>query len=165
MAVFKDSKGREWTVTVDTTTVKPVRAATEVDLLDTSGRMLERLADEPSLLVDVLWVLCSDEAKQRGVSDVQFGQALVGDSIDAATTALMEAVTDFFPSRKRDVLRRASAMADRVRQKGTDMAMAKIDNPELEAKLLATMEAEMDEKLRTLLSRFDVATPTPESAE
>ena len=165
MAVFRDAKGRDWTVTVDTTTVKPVREALQVDLLDTTGRTLERLADDPSLLVDVLWVLCRDEAKERGVSDVQFGQALVGDSIDAATNALMEAVTDFFPSRKRDVLRRASAMAERVRQKGTELAMSKIENPDLEAKLLATMEAEMDEKLRTLLSRFDVATPTPESAE
>jgi hypothetical protein len=164
MAVFRDAKGRDWTVVVDTTTVKPVRESLQIDLLDTSGRTLERLADEPALLVDVLWVLCRDEAKERGVTDIQFGQALVGDSIDAATAALMEAVTDFFPSRKRDVLRRASAMAERVRQKGTDLALAKIENPELEAKLLATMEAEMDEKLRTLVTRIGDATPMPASA-
>jgi hypothetical protein len=164
MAVFRDAKGRDWTVVVDTTTVKPVRESLQIDLLDTSGRTLERLADEPALLVDVLWVLCRDEAKERGVTDIQFGQALVGDSIDAATAALMEAVTDFFPSRKRDVLRRAAAMAERVRQKGTDMALAKIENPELEAKLLATMEAEMDEKLQTLVTRLGDAMPTPESA-
>lgn len=165
MRAFKDSQGREWFLNVNTGTVKNVRAARDVDLLDTTGEVYERLADDPVLLVDVLWLLCQEQAQKVGLTDAQFGEGLVGDAIEDATTALMGAIADFTPSRKRAVVLKGAELMTRVRQKGTEIALGKIGDPELEKKLLSMMEAEMDEQLRQLLTRSSSATSVPASSE
>ncbi|MDD4890608.1 MAG: hypothetical protein PHU85_11855 [Phycisphaerae bacterium] len=165
MRAFKDSQGREWLLNVNTATVKTVRAARDVDLLDTTGEVYERLADDPVLLVDVLWLLCQEQAHKVGLSDAQFGEGLVGDAIEEATAALMGAIADFTPSRKRVVVLKAADLMIRVRQKGTEMALGKIGDPSLEGKLLSMMEQEMDEQIRQLLTRSSSATSAPASSE
>ncbi|MFO7971921.1 MAG: hypothetical protein R6U40_09240, partial [Desulfobacterales bacterium] len=66
---------------------------------------LERLADDPVLLVDVLYVLCEEQAQRDGVSDEDFGRGLRGDALDAAARAFLEALADFCPSRKARLIR------------------------------------------------------------
>ncbi|MBA3936833.1 MAG: hypothetical protein H0X38_05175 [Planctomycetes bacterium] len=108
MRSFTDTLGRTWTVTITVATVKRVRALCDVDLLAVAGGdLLERLATDPVLLADVLYAVVEDEAKQRQLSDVDFGRALVGDTIARATSALLETIVDFFPNPKRGVLRTA----------------------------------------------------------
>ena len=58
MKPFNDSASRTWEVTVNVGAVRRVRDILGVDLMDVAGGdLLERLADDPVLLVDVLIVL------------------------------------------------------------------------------------------------------------
>ena len=99
MSKFTDAKGRDWTVAITTGAIKTVRQRLDVDLVDLNQSTMERLADDFVLLVDVLWVLCEQQAanKQPPVDAEDFGESLVGDPIEAACSALTEAIADFFP--------------------------------------------------------------------
>ena len=98
MKSFTDNMGRAWTLVVNVATVKRVRALCGVDLNSVievedgkpSAKLLERLSSDPVLLVDVLYAVCKPECDRLGVSDEDFGSAMAGDSVDAATQALLE---------------------------------------------------------------------------
>jgi hypothetical protein len=100
MKTFKDNADRTWTIVVHVTAVKRCRALAEVDLyglVNDGLQGLGRLLGDPVALVDVLYVLCKDEADKRGVTDEDFGRAMAGDAIEHATKAFLEELTDFFP--------------------------------------------------------------------
>ena len=103
---FKDSTGREWRLVINVNEVKRVRAALGIDLANviSIGKdgavvdgFIDRLANDPCLLVDILWVLVEAQAKEAGISDVEFGSSLAGESIETATRAFLDELVDFFP--------------------------------------------------------------------
>jgi len=111
MASFVDNSKREWTVRFTNTENRRLRDALGVNLPDgfdlkknEHRDIIAELAD-PLFLADVLYVICRPQCDERGVSDEEFGESLIGDVIDDATTALLEALCDFFPKKKRVVLR------------------------------------------------------------
>ena len=77
------------------------------------------------------------------VSDADFGRALSGDVIDAATTALLEELIDFFPSRRRAILRQAWEKVVKVKSRLEDQADERartlLADPKLEEQLMATL--------------------------
>jgi len=165
MAKFVDADGRPWSVRETVGAIKDVRDEIDVDLADIRGETLDRIAEDPVLLVDVLWLLCQEQAKGKEVSAKQFGESLVGDAIDAAAAALVEAICDFFPSRRRTLLRKVTEKTAEVREKADRLAMAKIADPELERKLTEAMQARMEAELERALTRFALRTNSPESSE
>ncbi len=91
MPKFIDKRKRDWTIHVDAASIKNVCEVLGVDLGDRAS--FKRLADDPVLLCNVLFVLCEDQAKERGISDVQFGRLLAtGNVIAHATKALIRAM-------------------------------------------------------------------------
>jgi len=104
MSRFTDTAGRDWIVAVNVFSIKRVRVALEIDLTqvyDADGTdILTRLANDPVALVDVLYVLCRDQAVERDLSDEDFARAVAGDVIDQATGAFVEAMIHFFPHRQ-----------------------------------------------------------------
>jgi len=130
MRTFNDNAGRSWSLALNVWTVKKVRDLLGVDLLDLGGEsatgssdkkpgLLFRLIADPVLLVDVLYVVCKDQADGAGVTDEQFGRAMGGDAIDAATKAFLEELADFTPSprdraRARKVIETTWAMIDKA---------------------------------------------------
>ena len=127
MRTFNDNAGRTWSLTLNVWTVKKVRDLLGVDLLDLGGEaatrdkpgLLFRLIADPVLLVDVLYVVCKDQADEASVTDEQFGRAMGGDAIDAATKAFLEELADFTPSprdraRARKVIETTWAMIDKA---------------------------------------------------
>ena len=77
MKTFTDNTGRTWTLSVTVGTIKRVRALCGVDLANIitmeSGKtpnvgLLERLAADPVLLVDVLFAVCKPEADTKGIT-------------------------------------------------------------------------------------------------
>lgn len=100
MKVFTDNAGRAWTIAVHVAAVKRVRGLLGLDLyslVDDRFEGLGKLLSDPVGLVDVLYVLCKDEADRLGVTDEDFGRAMAGDAIEHASSAFLEEFTDFFP--------------------------------------------------------------------
>jgi len=117
MATFADAAGREWVVDIDVAALRRVRKRLDLNLMDAiGGETLGRLADDPVLLVDVLYVLCQEQAERDGISDEAFGRAMRGDALDAAAGAFLEALADFCPSRKAALLRKLVAKGEEAQE-------------------------------------------------
>ena len=152
MRTFNDNAGRTWSLTLNVWTVKKVRDLLGVDLLDLGGEsasaqkpgLLYRLIADPVLLVDVLYVVCKDQADGASVTDEQFGRAMGGDAIDAATKAFLEELADFTPSpRDRARARKVIATTWAMIEKAQDVldARAEKELPAAVETLLAEMSA------------------------
>lgn len=72
MKTFTDNKDRVWEVELNIRQMKRVRDVLGIDLVNVisankdgtvSTDTLERVANDPILLVDILWVLCEGQAK------------------------------------------------------------------------------------------------------
>lgn len=128
MRTFTDTHGRIWTIAITIDAVKRVRALTGTDLLAVAGGdLLERLSSDPVLLADVLYAVVKPEANAQQVSDTDFGRALAGDAIGAATTALLQDVVDFFPAPKRALLAKALGKLQDVQAMALAAASARVD--------------------------------------
>ena len=147
MKSFTDNTGRTWTLAVNVGTIKRVRALCDVNLaniITISGTtpkvdLLERLGNDPVLLVDVLYAAVKPEADTKGISDQEFGQAMSGDAIEMATTALLDEVIDFFPETKRKVFRKILDATRRFEAKSKAALQTLLDDPALDGKIDAAL--------------------------
>jgi len=148
MQKFTDARGRDWSIEINVATAKRVKKALDVDLLGAlDGTLLQRLAGDPCLLCDVLYVLVQDQCTAQQVSDEQFGEGLAGEAIEHAGTALLEELVDFFPPAKRQILRDVLARLDDLQEKTAAAATERIKGPAMEqalAALLSRADAEME---------------------
>ena len=143
MAEFRDNEGRTWLVQVTTTTLKRVKSLLNMDLgkMAVDGSLYKVLADDPILLCDLLYAICKPEADERKLSDEDFGRGLAGDAIDAATTALMEGLIDFFPKGRRELHRKALAKFRTLEARAIRSAEDRIDSDELDKELDRRLES------------------------
>jgi hypothetical protein len=136
MKTFADTAGRTWTVAINVDAIKRVRGLVDVNLLEiVDGKLLERLVADPILLCDTVYAVCKPQADAAGVSDEDFGRSMGGDSIDLATTALLEELVGFFPSGRRAVLAKALTKLWAFESKALLAASARLDDPRLDERL------------------------------
>ena len=149
MKSFTDNLGRAWTLVVNVATIKRVRALCNVDLNSIieveedgkpSAKLLERLSSDPVLLVDVLYAVCKPECDRLGVSDEDFGSAMAGDSVDAATQALLDEVIDFFPEAKRRAFRKILSASRRFGEAAKKRLAELLEDKGLEDALVSELE-------------------------
>ena len=150
MKVFKDSNGQDWQIILNVLQMKRVRAALGIDLvnvitLDKDGAvkvdLIDRIANDPCLLVDILWVIVEGQARAIGVTDEQFGSALVGDAIERATAAFLDELVDFFPGARRLFLKKAVDLARKYAGEWTTVLAKALESPELEKKIAESMSS------------------------
>ena len=166
MSAFKDNESKDWILAVDAPTIRAVRKECDgLDLASLDDKPYQLLSNDVVLLVDVLWVICREQAIARDVTDIQFGQRLVGDAIDRATAALLEAITDFFPQSQRSLLSSLVQKNKTVREKAMALTMARIDDPRLMPAMEAAMTERLDKELNDALTRLNSAKSTPELLE
>jgi len=145
MRTFKDNAGRQWSVEINVAALKRVRGLTGTDLMQViEGTLIEKLIRDPILLCDIVYAICKPEADTRTppVSDEEFGKAMAGDAIEAATTAVLEELVAFCPSpRDRANLGRVLQATTKVMERARDLVEKKLDSGELDRladRLLAT---------------------------
>jgi len=162
MRTFKDNAGRTWTVDINVATLKRVRGLTGVDLMQViEGTLIEKLIRDPVLLCDVVYAVCKPEADAATppVSDEEFGKAMAGDAIEAATTAVLEELVGFCPSpRDRANLGRVLQATKKVMDRARDLVEKKLDSGELDRladRLLETAGASSTSALEPSASTRD----------
>lgn len=150
MRTFKDNAGRTWSVSLNVLQMKRIRARLGIDLvnviaLEPDGKvkvdLVDRIATDPCLLVDILWVCVEDEAKVAGVSDEDFGRSLAGDSIECATAAFLDELVDFFPGAKRLFLKKAVELSRKFAGDATEALGKALEDPELERRVEESMRS------------------------
>jgi len=97
--------------------------------------------------VNILYILCREQAETYGVSDVQFGRGMAGGILELATTALLKELVSFFPSQKRRVLTKALEKMKEGEGLAMTKAIEKIDKLNLQEefeKLEKKLEAQQN---------------------
>ena len=129
MASFRDNEKNIWDLSITVNTLKRLKEI-DVDLMGDLNKMLEKMASDPILLCDILYVTCQKQADERKMSDVDFGEMLVGDVIEHATEAFVEALINFIPARRGKLLRAMMAKGQEIAQieeKQVEKAIAELD--------------------------------------
>jgi len=142
MSKITDKKGREWSIEIDLVTIRRVRKGLDINLLElvVPDSDLPLVLSDPVTLGDVLYVLCSDQATDRGVSDEDFGRALSPESLEAATIAIMEGVVNFSPPPLRPALQKALEKAKRFEADQKKKAKLMMESQEFDAMLEEAVE-------------------------
>ena len=150
MRNFKDNRGRSWQIALNVYEMKRVRSILGVDLVNVialgkDGKvqvdLIDRIANDPCLLVDILWVLVEAEAKEQGVSDVDFGSSLAGAAIEEATKAFLDELVDFFPGARRLFLKKAVEVSRQFGEEMTAVLEKTLADPEFEKRLKESMNS------------------------
>lgn len=146
---YKDNKGREWHVDVNATSLKRVRALTGENIGGDFVSSIQRLGADVVLLCDVLFAICEPQAKAAGVSDIDFGEALAGDALGAASDALIGALRDFIPHpAHRAIVDRVLETQAVAAERMADVIAAKIEMlPRTVERIVADAGRDMDEAL------------------
>ena len=149
MRQFTDTKERVWKVELNVRQMKRVRDILGIDLVNViqAGKdgavatdTLDRVANDPILLVDILWVLCEGQAKAAGVTDDDFGSSLAGDSIADATRAFLDELVDFFPGARRLFLKKAVDLARKYETENLGLLEKALASPEFEERLKTSLQ-------------------------
>ena len=142
MKTFTDNAGRSWNISVTVDAIKRVRSLLDVDLMEAAaGKLIQQLADNPVLLCDVIYCIVKPQADEREITDEDFGKAMAGDAIDQATSAFLEDLVNFFPSRKREMLQKVLVKLKNLEAIAAEVINKRLDSPELETQMRAELES------------------------
>jgi hypothetical protein len=145
MKTFHDNAGRTWCISINVFAVKRVRALLSIDLyalIDEEMKGLAKLLGDPCSLVDVIFVLCSDEAGKLGITDEDFGRSMAGDAILRATDAFLAELVDFFPDPKvRGALQKVIEVSKKIRNVGLDRVDVILDGIDIESEVQKLTES------------------------
>ena len=142
MQYVKDINNFQWEIKVNINTLKRIKALCDIDLMELisvnekTGEMntalLERLSNDPVLLVDLLYATCKPQADEKNMTDEQFAEVWAGDQIEFAVNALMEEIINFFPEAKRKLWQKINQASKITAQKEKDELLKELDKISLE---------------------------------
>lgn len=148
MKTFSDRQGRSWTIEINYTSLRRVKAATGVDLtrlVDPKSDVMGQLTGDPFILFDCLVALLQPQLDDKGITAEQLGESLDEESADKAAVALIEAAIDYFQEGKRMLLKRAFAKvttaAQRRQTASLDQALRAVESPEFEQAIETALDA------------------------
>lgn len=100
MATFKDTAGDEWAVRLTAAALGRLRTDAGVSLVAaTFAEQVGKLYDEePDRFGRCLWVLCRKQAEAGGLAEDDFADRLDGPTVQAALSAVFDALADFYLS-------------------------------------------------------------------
>jgi hypothetical protein len=114
MKTFKDNKGREWPVTINTSALKRVRDELGVNLGNeiTLHESWVKLRGDNLFVIEAAWSIIRPLAEPKNVTADDFADSMAGDAIGPCADAIMEGLQDFFRSPAiRHALQRVNAVA------------------------------------------------------
>lgn len=169
MASFRDTAEREWTVSLDAPTCLLIRSDCDPDfMLEKEGRegTYDRLCGDPVLLCRVIYLICKRQLAGHKTTEEQFYLDVLGngDTIDEASQALLDAMLLFTPKRSREMAKAIATKTNRMAELAQAKVMARMNDPALEADMLAAMDAMLDQTLEKLKTRLSSATNSPGTA-
>jgi len=128
MRTFKDSAGREWTISMTIGSAQRVRDLLKINLMlleEGTPPLMSRLGD-PFLLANIIFCLIKPQADEKGITDIAFGESLGGDAFFNAHMAFIGELSDFYQSLTRTDLVRTLAQMQVLMKGAVARAEAKI---------------------------------------
>ena len=116
MKSFTDKNGESWDLDLNIGAAMRLKSRLDIDIenvvtFDKSNNpedvsLLERIAEDSILLFNVIFILCEKQVQDRKLTQEQFAERFTGDTIEAATDALLDEIVNFSRPAKRKVLQR-----------------------------------------------------------
>lgn len=164
---FEDGRQRTWSLELDALAVEAIRADVDPEFLRGNPQeTFARLGNDPAQLCHVVYVLCRDQLRERGIEQKDFYFALRGsETLDRAWEAVAAAIVGFIPSRAAKVIAALLTKERKIAELGTEQILARIEDPRFVAAMLSRLTAETDQNLSEIgLTLSDSATATPDSS-
>lgn len=96
---FKDSKGDVWKLILTVGTIEDIKAEAGIDLdemVNSPEKFASSLYEKPRKLVEMLWVMCEEQAAERQIDPKSFGKRFDRETIDKACDAFLTAIVTFY---------------------------------------------------------------------
>ena len=164
---FSDNAGRSWEPEVNVVTIGRVRDRLKINLLELllpSSTLGERLSD-PCLLVDVLYLLCKDQADALDVGDVEFGKAQTMDGIEEGWSAVLEGLVLFSPRGLRPAHQKVLEKARRYQAAAAAKMLTLVESPGFDAMLERQCELLLSPPMTSPSESTGDASSLPASSE
>lgn len=156
MGTFKDTAGREWTITLTIGALKRIRSVAGLDLMPLFGgqdkqesEAVRTLLLDPMRMADVVYAALKPQLDEAGIDDEAFGELLAGPVLAAAAEAFLDAATVFIGATQGQAaagfLRVATEKRDEARKAAWSQAAMKL----AEVDVGERVKREMDGKLCT----------------
>jgi hypothetical protein len=137
MGTFKDTSGREWTITLTVGALKRIRSIAGLDLMPLFGgqdrqesEAVRTLLLDPLRMADVVYAALKPQLDEAQINDEAFGELLAGPVLAAAAEAFLDAATVFIGATQGDAaagfLRVATAKRDEARKTAWNQAAMKL---------------------------------------
>ncbi len=138
---FKDNQGRQYTLSISIGGVRRVRDLLDVNLADPWEKwkdglsILEGLAVDAILMIDVVYCLVKPECDSYEISSEQFGEAVDGEVLKAITETFWKVYRDFFQQSGRDDLATSVEKMETARNKAVLRVQQRIDGVDIDKAL------------------------------
>ena len=142
---FTDLEKREWEVSITVGVIRKVRQKLSIDLADAfdfdtadsaKTDALKKIAEDPVLLIDVLYCICEEQANARNVSDTAFGELFsTGEMIEDACNALLQGLLRFLRPAKRLAMEKILQIVNRNMEKMQEESRKALEDPQVQAEI------------------------------
>lgn len=153
MSEMTDLNQNKWRIRLTTKAVRDIQDTHGVNLLNVDSDPMTTLATNPMVLADAAYLICEKQAKERGISDEDFGELFDPDS---AYAAIEEAIIESFPSGQTSHVREVLANFQRMREKSMGLARQQMEkiyqSDQVDKTLTERAQREIDQQLRKIAS-------------
>lgn len=115
-ATFSDAEGNEWQPRLDYVKLRKIRTELKLDLgnVEAMGRTWAQLLSDDLAALEVIWIAIDGDASppDNEAAKDEWLAAMDGELLDAARSALKEAIYRFTPPLKRSILRQGLEAVD-----------------------------------------------------
>jgi len=154
MKFFKDANNREWMIKIDNNAIKRIEAITGIEhfipkLEDPN--FFEMFIGDPVMICDTIYAICKPQAEKQNINDEQFGEILVGEPIEHALYAFMEALVEYFPPKKARVHAEKWRRACQIVETGLEKQYQALVSPDLEDQINQALSGGASTKSQDIL--------------
>lgn len=142
MPAFKDTKGRLWDVNVTFAGMRRIADYTGSDLINDPAAFTSILFDAVKT-VDAVYAVVRNQADSLGISDIDFGESLDGETFQRARKALIDSIVNFTPPDRREILKAGINQIMKMEAEGMKVMRDRM-TPE-------ALETEFDQAMKALI--------------
>lgn len=149
--MWKDANDRPWSTAITVNTVRRVKELAGVLLTDPDA--VERIDQDFMLLCDVLAAIAKPQRDERGITSEQFGELLVGKTIDLAYESFCQDLLDFFPPSRRKMMSRILATTQKLQTEKLRLVEEKLTDEQISrlvGQAMQKVSEHLDRRLATL---------------
>ena len=155
MPEFTDTRGHTWPLAFDYSLARRIKKEAGLDFVNAhDGKAIEAIYRSDEKLVQVLWLLCQEQAAREQIDEEDFGRGLAGDALGSAIDALQEALVLFSRPANRPVLTQILAKAREAQAAEQELVIAKLTSEKVTELMRAKarqVSQEIDRQLDALI--------------